>query len=237
MFYKYKFSFENVRPAPDDINRVLYSSDVDCDTSLTDTVVNHVYDMVADSDEIAGGYRLVDCDSIDDERGVISCGGKALEAGRRISRYMNGASQLALFVCTAGALFTRISHTYQSNNDFLEAFIVESIGSATVEKAMDMIQERLRRDMAEQGLKITNRYSPGYCEWLLNGQKSLFGLIGMNSVGVTLSDSCLMQPIKSVSGIIGIGANVKLYPYGCRICASKTCVYRKVLNNKSSNIK
>ena len=141
---------------------------------------------------------------------------------------MAGASEVALFICTAGAAFTDLSQAYQQNGDFLEAFVVESIGSATVENAMDKVQQRLEEEMAGQGKKITNRYSPGYCEWPLSGQRELFAYIGDHPTGITLNESCLMQPIKSVSGIIGIGDAVKKRPYGCQICNSATCVYRKI---------
>jgi cobalamin-dependent methionine synthase I len=145
---------------------------------------------------------------------------------------MKGATRLALFICTAGKMFTDISHAYQSHDDFLEAFVVESIGSATVENAMDKIQKRLRQRWRARDFSLPTGYSPGYCEWPLVGQKALFAMIGDNDTCITLTDSCLMQPIKSVSGIIGIGEEVKEQPYGCAICGSSTCVYRKILINK-----
>ncbi|MDR2914435.1 MAG: hypothetical protein LBV74_06355, partial [Tannerella sp.] len=80
---------------------------------------------------------------------------------------------------------------------------------------------------------ITNRYSPGYCNWSLQEQQKLFHLLGDKPVNVTLSSSCLMQPIKSVSGIIGVGRNVKEKAYGCTVCNNKDCIYRKILEKSS----
>lgn len=202
------------------------------DYALTEDIVNHVFHLVKDSAEIVGGYRIVDCLSVDVPQTTLVCADGTLTPGKRICAYMKGATQLALFICTAGQMFTDISHAYQSNNDFLEAFVVESIGSATVENAMDRIQLSLKTDMAAKGYQTTNRYSPGYCDWPLVGQKALFSMIGKHGTGISLTDSCLMQPIKSVSGIIGIGREVKEHPYGCAICGSKTCVYRKILTRK-----
>jgi len=34
-----------------------------------------------------------------------------------------------------------------------------------------------------------------------------------------------MDPIKSVSGIIGIGENVRFNPYTCNLCDNKNCIY------------
>jgi hypothetical protein len=48
-------------------------------------------------------------------------------------------------------------------------------------------------------------YSPGYCGWTVRGQKNLFERLGPEQMGVTLNDSCLMTPIKSVSGVLVAG--------------------------------
>ena len=101
--------------------------------------------------------------------------------------------------------------------------------SLAVEKAMDCIHAALGEEQAERGLKITNRYSPGYCNWPLSDQQSLFAFVGENPTGIELSPSCLMHPIKSVSGIIGIGKEARRRAYGCVVCQNKTCIYRKLV--------
>lgn len=231
MFRKYHFTFDEVRPSDETIMHYLQIKDR-ADYALTEDVVKHVFQLMKDSEEIVGGYRIVDCIDVDVPQSTLVCADGALNPGKRITAYMKGATRLALFICTAGKAFTDISHAYQANDDFLEAFVVESIGSATVENAMDKVQQSLKEEMAAEGLLTTNRYSPGYCEWPLVGQKTLFSMIGNHGIGISLTDSCLMQPIKSVSGIIGIGKDVKEHPYGCAICGSTTCVYRKILIRK-----
>lgn len=215
MFRSYTFTFDEVRPDEKVLMDYLQIPDNDS-YPLVAGIVESTFAALKDTREIIGGYRILDYGDV------------TLQPGRRISGYMAGASEVALFICTAGAAFTDLSHAYQQNGDFLEAFVVESIGSATVENAMDKVQQRLEEEMAGQGKKITNRYSPGYCEWPLSGQRELFAYIGDHPTGITLNESCLMQPIKSVSGIIGIGDAVKKRPYGCQICNSATCVYRKI---------
>lgn len=76
---------------------------------------------------------------------------------------------------------------------------------------------------------ITNRFSPGYCHWNVSDQHKLFSLFDEAPRGVTLTDSALMNPVKSISGVIGICENVKYKDYHCRLCKSKDCTYRKVL--------
>jgi hypothetical protein len=82
--------------------------------------------------------------------------------------------------------------------------------------------------MRDSGKKITNRYSPGYCGWDVTEQHKLFQLIPENYCGIKLTPSALMDPVKSISGIIGIGENVKNNPYTCRLCNQNDCVYRGI---------
>lgn len=227
MFRSYTFSFEEVRPEIPVLMEYLQIPDSES-YLLVAEIVERTFDELKDSKEIIGGYRILDCPEVNIKEGTVTCSSGRLHTGRKISGYMKGAGRIALFLCTAGKTFTELSHVYQQNGDFLEAFVVESIGSATVENAMDKVQLHLENAMMEQGKKITNRYSPGYCEWALSGQRDLFAYIGDHPTGITINESCLMQPIKSVSGIIGIGDEVRKRPYGCDICNSTSCAYRNI---------
>lgn len=231
MFREYRYAFGEVCPSMEVLKRYLQTPDKEGYALVEDTI-RKTFQVLEDTPEIVGGYRIVECREIDNREGNILCPEGILHTGRRISSYMNGASQLALFICTAGERFTQLSHAYQQNGDFLEAFVVDSIGSATVENAMEHIQHSLAGEMEAAGHKVTNRYSPGYCDWPLAEQQVLFASIGNHSTGITLNSSCLMQPVKSVSGIIGIGMNVRKRPYGCSICSSKTCVYRRIITGE-----
>jgi cobalamin-dependent methionine synthase I len=102
------------------------------------------------------------------------------------------------------------------------------VGSVTVEKAMDKIQEILDTEMQKTGLTISDRYSPGYCDWSVGEQQLLFTLMPKDFCGVSLSDSSLMKPIKSVSGIIGIGKELRQKGYQCDWCSDKNCIYGKI---------
>ena len=172
MFRSYTFSFEEVRPEIPVLIEYLQIPDSES-YALVSEIVEKTFDELKDSKEIIGGYRVLDCLEVNMREGIVACSAGHLHTGRKISGYMKGSGRIALFLCTAGKIFTGLSQAYQQNGDFLEAFVVESIGSATVENAMDKVQQYLEEDMTEQGKKITNRYSPGYCEWALSGQRDL----------------------------------------------------------------
>jgi hypothetical protein len=93
---------------------------------------------------------------------------------------------------------------------------------------MDRLQEALADQLGERGIRITNRYSPGYCEWHVSEQQKLFRLLPAGYCGVSLTDSSLMRPIKTVSGFIGVGPEVRRNAYTCGLCELQDCLYRRL---------
>jgi hypothetical protein len=135
---------------------------------------------------------------------------------------------IAVFLCTAGPQIGIRSRLMMQEKDYLKGYIYDIIGSEIAEAAADLMQTDLEKNINDQGYKITNRYSPGYCGWSVAEQHKLFRLIPGNFCGINLTESALMDPVKSISGFIGIGKNVKNNPYTCRMCNQVDCVYRRI---------
>lgn len=152
---------------------------------------------------------------------------KVLRTGKIISATQKKSTSFAVFVATAGTLFQTWQEELEKKGDVMACYMVDCIGSEIAEKVADALQKEVEEISIQRNLSITNRYSPGYCDWNLNDQHILFSLFKGNTGDVLLKDSGLMYPIKSVSGIIGIGSNVRKRPYGCRVCQFPNCFKRK----------
>ena len=226
-FYSYGYPLHEVLPTIDELARYLHAADTE--HPVYESMQRRLAELAASGLTALGGYRIVPAE-VDLQRGAVTAAGTELLTGVQVCGYVKEAERVALFLCTAGEVFTDMTHALNAEGDFLEAYVVDAIGSLTVERAMDNIQNELEREAAAQGLHISNRYSPGYCNWPLAGQQALFGAIGEHGTGVTLSPTSLMSPIKSVSGIIGIGPDVRRREYGCAVCNNKTCIYRKIIS-------
>lgn len=157
--------------------------------------------------------------------------GVQLTPGKKITNLWKSATHGAFFVCTAGKGFEEASHYEMASGDVLKGYYIDLLGSLTVEKAMDRFQEEFKEELAQEGFHISNRYSPGYCDWAVADQFNLFQLMQGNQCGVTLGPSALMSPIKSISGIIAVGEMVKFRDHHCDLCNSSTCIYRNIKNN------
>jgi hypothetical protein len=174
------------------------------------------------------GSLLVSDDFVLDKTGSIIVSGVTFNVGKKIVSQQRKAEGGALFICTAGAAIGEKSKKLMADGDLIEGYILDVIGSVTVESAIDKIQDSFEDEMTKIGKKIANRYSPGYCGWALSEQKLFFELFPDNHCGIKLSDSCLMDPIKSVSGVIAFGTNVRKGAYECQMCELETCIYRKI---------
>lgn len=160
-----------------------------------------------------------------EEDAVSLDGGERIHVGATISSLLKGSGRFALFAATAGTAFQEYQNRLKAEEDILKSFIADVIGTCIAEKAGDCMERLLEEELA--GERHTNRLSPGYCGWHLSGQQTLFRLMGGNPCGIGLSEVCLMTPIKSISGIIGIGPDVDEKKYGCQYCELETCYKRK----------
>lgn len=142
------------------------------------------------------------------------------------------SDSIALFLCTAGEEIGIKSRKAMLERDMLKGYIYDVVGSLIVEAAADLMQNALEKSVRSEGKKITNRYNPGYCGWDVAEQHKLFQLLPDNYCRISLTESALMNPVKSLSGIIGIGENVRSNPYTCQICDMKDCIYRKIKDKR-----
>jgi len=149
------------------------------------------------------------------------------EMGNIILRQLRGSEAFALFICTSGLEFETYQQRLKEQGDMVRVFIADALGSVIAEKCADQMEKALQESIDKLGWKHTNRFSPGYCGWHVSQQQLLFPLFQGHTCGVTLTDSSLMLPIKSVSGIIGLGKDVRHLDYTCGLCDFKQCYKRK----------
>ncbi len=144
-----------------------------------------------------------------------------------ITRSLKEASSIAIFACTIGeAISNRAIQLIRE--DALKGYIGDVVASIMAEKTAGKFQEKIEQYAHSQEDSISNRYSPGYCGWSVAEQHLLFSLLPDSFCGITLNDAALMQPIKSVSGIIGIGKKIIKNPYECNICDETDCIMSAV---------
>lgn len=166
--------------------------------------------------------------TLDEETHTLSAMGRDFRVGKIISRQLRGSQRYIFFVATAGMEFEEFQHRLKESGDMVRTFIADSIGSVIAEVVADRMEEELESLIEPSGWRHTNRFSPGYCGWHVSEQQMLFPLFpDGRPCGVSLTESSLMTPIKSVSGVIGLGEKVRKLEYSCGLCDYKQCYKRK----------
>jgi hypothetical protein len=146
-----------------------------------------------------------------------------------IGEFLGAAQRVAAFIATAGPGVERLASELLQQGDELGAMIASAVGAERAEAAEAAVIAALREQFLPHGLVPTLPYSPGYCGMAITQQDNLFALFGNENVGVELLENCLMRPLKSVSGLIGIGPAEEIESYGspCDRCELHNCAMRR----------
>ena len=138
------------------------------------------------------------------------------------------AERLALFAVTVGP---RVSDRIQAlfdAGDFALGAVLDAVASEGTEQTGFALERCYLAALGQVPAHLRLlRYSPGYCGWHISGQRALFKALDPEEIGITLSPSCLMTPLKSISGVMVGGPGeihdfVADYPF-CVTCTDKGC--------------
>ena len=122
---------------------------------------------------------------------------------RDLGRNLSGCSQVALLAATIGPQVDTLIRRH-SSLDPVYASILQATGAMFIEELVDLTNSEIKKIAAAQGLKTKARYSPGYGDVPLQVQKDFFRLLPCTRIGLTLMDTLIMAPEKSVTAFIGI---------------------------------
>ena len=122
--------------------------------------------------------------------------------GESVRRLLTGCHSLILFAATLGSEIDLLIQRTQHRN-MGDALMIDAASSAAIENVCD----NLCADLAEQMTPdfLTDRFSPGYGDFPLRQQADFFRVLDITrKIGVTLTDSGLMIPQKTVTALIGV---------------------------------
>jgi hypothetical protein len=221
------YEFKDLNIDLNQIEKVLGYGEGD-DREIVNSVVNEILSDPELLLNIRAEYRIFDNIEFVDIDKSLNINDINFQIHKLIYRQLKKTDSLVIFLITAGEEIGIRTRKAMSAGDPLTGYIYDIIGSIIVDAAADLMQSELEKTILLSGKKITNRYSPGYCGWDVSEQHKLFRLVPENYCGIRLTDSALMDPVKSISGIIGIGKNVKYNPSTCSLCDMKNCAFREL---------
>ncbi|MBI4580898.1 MAG: hypothetical protein HY718_14415 [Planctomycetes bacterium] len=146
-----------------------------------------------------------------------------------IAGFLRPATRVAAFVVTVGDEIERLADQRLRAGARLEGYVLNAVGSAAADAAVDALADVVYFEEAGADEALTPPFSPGYCGLPLEEQISVFAVVNAKAIGVRLLPTMIMQPIKSVSGLIGIGNSEQVEAHGvpCQWCDLTTCIMRR----------
>lgn len=140
-----------------------------------------------------------------------------------LARNLKGCRRAVLFAATIGPGPDRLLARY-AVADPLDAALLQAAGAAYAESLCDVFCAELSERYAPAHLRP--RFSPGYGDLALGVQKQVFSLLFPQRIGLTLNDSLLMSPTKSVTAFVGIGETPGAAASRCAVCGKDGCEYQ-----------
>ena len=227
MIREFTYTFDALSIQPEDLHELLGFEK----NEIPEPFPEYIEDALKLAPEICaikGGYQIFDAVSVDTLNFTITIENQCFSPSKTVVIQLKHAQKAALFMCTAGEGISEQAKRISAESDPIMGYVLDVLGSVTVEKAMDKVQNELLLVVQSKGLGISDRYSPGYCEWSVGEQQKLFSFFPEKFCDIQLSDSSLMHPIKSLSGIIGIGKDLQPKGYQCNWCSDKNCIYGRI---------
>lgn len=229
---KINFSFEELQIIPSEIEELMGFEPEQSPDPFPE-LIDHGLKLAPNHSEITGGYRIFNNVLVNTQKETIQIENQLFFPGKTVVTQLKNATQAALFLCTAGPGISDLARLKAAEGDEMMAYVIDVIGSLITDKAAFKIQEKIFAEITTAGLNITDSFSPGYCNWSVAEQQKLFALLPAGFCGISLSESSLMNPIKSVSGITGIGKHCEQKGYQCNWCTDRNCIYGKIRRRKN----
>ena len=141
---------------------------------------------------------------------------------------LKDCDEIILFGATIGAEFDRLLNKYSKLSPS-SAVVLNAIGTASIEAWCNILSNIFKATEEKNNRFLRPRFSPGYGDLSIEIQKDIFNVLNCNkNIGLSLTDSLIMTPSKSVTAIIGISKiDLKCSTKGCEECKKINCEFRR----------
>jgi hypothetical protein len=148
-------------------------------------------------------------------------------SGALVAQHLARARSVIVMVCTIGSLIDEMVSSLFKVDPSL-AVALDGVGSAAVENLAIQACNYFETHAKSNGFNTTMPLNPGMVGWPVEqGQLQIFTLLDSETIQVTLNESCMMTPNKSLSMVLGVGTDVSAVGTSCDYCSLKgVCKYQ-----------
>lgn len=146
-----------------------------------------------------------------------------------LRRHLGKSEQVILLSATAGERVEEVATKAFADDEYALGLLIDAAATTVVEQIADELEKLILAKYQGQGFRLLTRFSPGYGDWDLKEQVAVAQLANAEAIGVTLTDSLMLMPRKSITAIIGLTTEKKpgTFVKGCQSCSMTDCTLRK----------
>lgn len=192
-----------------------------------DKIIDEMRKEIMEISNFKYTYKIVDLNR-DMEGKVYIDDGILPLLGDNIQNHLINADSCVVMAATLGFEVEKRLN-YYSKVDLTKNFILDSCGTQMIEEVCDGIEVEVKEKLGD-GFYYTFRYSPGYGDYPISVQNDLVRYLdGYRKIGLTVTDSHLLLPRKSVTAIMGIQRTPFNSEFDrCAACLARSyCKFRK----------
>ena len=153
-------------------------------------------------------------------------------SGENITSHLENSTEVAVIAVTIGKDLEDSLTGIFNSGQYTHGLLLDAAGTAAVEDAADTVSNLIAEQAKRNGLSAVSRFSPGYGDWDIKDQQKILQLAGGETINITVTETSMLVPRKSITAIIGLQPAPDL-PQGnckktdCISCTLKNCLARK----------
>ena len=146
---------------------------------------------------------------------------------KALQKNLDGCDYVVAFAATVGLEIDRFIAKY-ANVSMTKAWLLLAIGAERIESLCEAFCTDIKAQAKEKEYHPRPRFSAGYGDFPLETQGRFFAELDCaRKIGLSLTDSFLMTPTKSVTAVVGLSKIDKEEKAGCAVCEKTDCAMRR----------
>lgn len=149
--------------------------------------------------------------------------------GQSLRKHLSCATKVIFLSATVGEAVEQAASDAFAKGEYALGMLIDAAATTAVEQTADELEKLLINKFAKLGFKMTFRFSPGYGDWDLSEQDKVAKLANAEAIGVTLTESLMLMPRKSITAVIGLCPDImeETPSKGCNKCSKLDCSMRR----------
>lgn len=170
-------------------------------------------------------YRIFELKSDDAKR--LEIGTLRIESSN-LSRNLKGCMEVIVFGATLGTGVDMLMKK-RAVTDMASVVVLQACAAAMLEAYCDQCQTELAEELERENRYLRPRFSPGYGDFGIGYQAEILRMLdAAKKIGLSVTESSMLTPMKSVTAVIGISdTRTPCHREGCESCEKKDCLYRR----------